>query len=210
MAKDLDSKSLKHFLKDKNLYLIFGNDILDQYQSITELSNYIKLIIKDLSENSVIIYFGENYSKDNLCIGYVFNEIKNKVKNIDIIYVKEDSIQNDDIPPFVTYTYTTIIKNNKQQRGVLNKNNKIKPLGLTKVWYDMNKIKKINTIYIISGNDITIQEYDLAKSLDITIKYCAIKRKYIGDGKTLVKKNASDEVKIGLTYYLNNLLDDEE
>ena len=45
MAKNLDSKSLKHFLKDKNLYLIFGNDIQDQYQSITELSNYIKLII---------------------------------------------------------------------------------------------------------------------------------------------------------------------
>lgn len=209
MTEVLDSKLLKKFLKDKNIYLIFGNDTINQYQSITELSNYIKLIIKDLTDKCVLLYFGEDYTKENLCIGYVFNEIKNKLKNINIIYIKDDQINDSNIPPFVTHIYNVTLKN-KQNRGITNNNQKIKPIGLTKIWYDINKINKIDTIYILSGNNITVQEYDLAKSLDITIKYCAIKRKYLDDGKTLVKKNASDDDKIGPTNHLNNILDDDE
>lgn len=208
MTEVLDSKLLKKFLKDKNIYLIFGNDIINQYQSISELSNYIKLIIKDLTDKSILLYFGEDYTKENLCIGYVFNEIKNKLKNIDIIYIKDDQIDDSNIPPFVTHIYNVNLKNKK--RGISKNNEKIKPIGLTKIWYDINKINKIDTIYILSGTNITLQEYDLAKSLDITIKYCSIKRKYLDDGKTLVKKNASDEDKIGPTIYLNNIDDDNE
>lgn len=198
--EELELKTLKKYIKNKIIYMFFGFDKNDQYSSLTELNNHIKNILKDLEKNSIIYYFGELPNKEKPDIDYIISEIKKKRNDIEIIMLTFDNINNSDIPEdFISKILKVPVKTSKK-RGV--NNNSRKPLGLTKLWFDLNKIQKIEKIFILGGNSITLEEVDVAKELDLNIQYYPIKRKFIGDSKTTIKKNTTYEEKIGVTYIL--------
>lgn len=200
MSNNIDFKFLKKYVKNKKIYMILGNDDKNQYGSITEINNLIKNISKKLEKDSIIYYFGEKSDKENPDIGYVISEIKNRRKDIEIIMLgienNEEFIQ---IPDFVSKVLWNNIKTTKK-RGI--NNNSKKPIGLTKIWENLNKNEKIDNIYILGGDEITVEEYTIAKELDINTEYYPIKRKFLGDGKSLIKRNSSNEEKFGITYTL--------
>jgi len=198
--EELELKTLKKYIKNKIIYMFFGFDKKDQYSSLTELNNHIKNISKDLEKNSIIYYFGELPNKEKPDIDYIVSEIKKKRNDIEIIMLTLDDINNSDIPEdFISKILKIQVKTSKK-RGV--NNNSRKPLGLTKLWFDLNKIQKIEKIFILGGNSITLEEVDVAKELDLKIQYYPIKRKFLGDSKTTIKKNNTYEEKIGVTNIL--------
>lgn len=198
-----DLKLLKKYIKNKKLYLVFGNDYLQQYASLTELNNTIKKMSKEISKDSIIFYFGEKSDIDNPDIGYVMEELYNRRNDLDFIMIEQE--KNESYPKFINKVFKLDIKTTKK-RGV-NNNNK-KPLGITKFWTDINKSTEIDTIYILGGNEIIMEEMELIKELDIDYKYYPLKRKFNNDGKTIIKKSASINDKVGPTFILNKTDDD--
>ena len=198
-----DLKLLKKYIKNKKLYLVFGNDYLQQYASLTELNNTIKKMSKEISKDSIIFYFGEKSDIDNPDIGYVMEELYNRRNDLDFIMIEQE--KNESYPKFINKVFKLDIKTTKK-RGV-NNNNK-KPLGITKFWTDINKSTEIVTIYILGGNEIIMEEMELIKELDIDYKYYPLKRKFNNDGKTIIKKSASINDKVGPTFILNKTDDD--
>ena len=180
--------------------MLLGFDKNDQYSSITELNNTIKNISKYLEKNSIIYYFGGIPSKEKTDIDYVISEIKNKRNDIELIMLSLHDIDVNDIPENIISKILKIEIKTSKKRGV-NNNNK-KPLGITKLWCDLNKIQKIQKIFVLGGNDITLEEVLVAKELELDIEYHAMKRKFLADSKTTVKKNTSIEEKIGVTHVL--------
>lgn len=188
-------KDLKKYLKNKKIYMFLGNSKREQYSSTTELSNAIKSISKKIEKNAIIFYFGELPDQENLDIGYVIQELSIKRQDLEIILINHTEIE--DYPNFVSKLFNLNIKTTKK-RGF--NNNTDKPLGTTKFWFDINKITKIEKIFIFGGDSIVFDEYKLAKELDITTEYFPIKRKFNDDGKTIIKKNAPISEKVGPTY----------
>lgn len=188
-------KELKKYLKNKKIYIFLGNSKTEQYASLTELNNAIKTIAKNIEKNAIIFYFGEIPDYDNLDIGYVIKELYNKRNDLEIIFINHTDI--DYYPDFVSKLFILDIKTTKK-RGV--NNNTKKPLGTTKFWADINKTTKIDKIYILGGDFITIDEYKLSQELEIETEYFPVKRKFNSDGKTIIKKNASTSEKVGPTY----------
>jgi len=203
---EIELKHLKKYIKNKSTYLIFGNSHLDQYSSIKELNNNIKTISKDFDNNSIIFYFGDIPDKENPNIGFIISQIKSRRNDIEIICIGLDDYddtfinKNIEYPIWIDKFLWISCKTNKK-RGVNNNSNK--PLGLTKIWYELNKIQPFKSIYLFGGDNITLEEYYFAKELNINIIYLPLKRKYLGDGTTLIKKKHSDEQKIGPTFILN-------
>jgi len=192
-------KCLKKYIKNKKIYMFWGFDKNDQYSSLKELNTIIKNIAKELANNSIIFYFGEFPDIEKPDIGYVISQIKNIKKDIEIIMF-DSELQYNEIPDFVSNLYKIELKTLKR-RGINNKNNK--PLGLTKLWTDLNKIQNIEKIFILGGNDITLEENNIANELQINTQYYPLKRKFLGDSNTPIKKNAVLEEKIGITHILN-------
>lgn len=193
-------KDLKKYLKNKKIYMFLGNSKREQYSSTTELSNTIKSISKKIEKNAIVFYFGEESDIDNPDIGYAINDLSVRRNDIEIILINYNDIQS--YPDFVSKIYRLHIKTTKK-RGF--NNNTDKPLGTTKFWFDINKITKIEKIFILGGDSIVFDEYKLAKELDITTEYFPIKRKFNDDGKTIIKKNAPISEKVGPTYEISEL-----
>lgn len=198
-----DLKLLKKYIKNKKISFIFGNDYLQQYASLTELNNTIKKLSKEISKDSIIFYFGEKCDIDNPDIGYVMNELYNRRNDLDFIMIEHEPTES--YPKFINKVFKLDIKTTKK-RGV-NNNNK-KPLGITKFWIDINKSTEIDTIYILGGNEIIMEEFEIINELNINYKYYPLKRKFNNDGKTIIKKSASVSDKIGPTFILNKTDDD--
>jgi hypothetical protein len=188
-------KDLKKYLKNKKIYMFLGNSKREQYSSTTELSNAIKSISKKIEKNAIIFYFGELPDQENLDIGYVIQELSIKRQDLEIILINHTEIE--DYPNFVSKLFNLNIKTTKK-RGF--NNNTDKPLGTTKFWFDINKITKIEKIFILGGDSIVFDEYKLATELEITTEYFPIKRKFNEDGKSIIKKNAPISEKVGPTY----------
>jgi hypothetical protein len=101
------------------------------------------------------------------------------------------------VPDFVTDVYWHNDYSNKcKWGGILNN----KPCSNTKKWVNIHKKKKINKIFIIGGGQITLDEYNLIKKLNIDYQYFNIDRRFLGDGNTRVKDTDSNAEKIGITY----------
>ena len=60
-----------------------------------------------------------------------------------------------------------------------------------------NKKLKIRTL-----DNVVLEEYKLAKELEIPCDYFPVKRKFNEDGKTIIKKNAPISEKVGPTYQI--------
>ena len=198
-----DLKLLKKYIKNKNIHFIFGNDHLQQYASLTELNNTIKKMSKEFSKDSIVFYFGEKSDIDNPDIGYIMEELYNRRNDLDFIMIEQETTES--YPKFINKVFKLDIKTSKK-RGV--NNNTKKPLGLTKFWIDINKTTEIDTIYILGGNEIIMEEMELIKEMEINYKYYPLKRKFNNDGKTIIKKSASLSDKVGPTFILNKTDDD--
>jgi len=196
----LELKDLKKYLKNKKIYMFLGNSKKEQYSSTTELSNTIKSISKKLEKNAIVFYFGEEPDVDNLDIGFVINELYIRRDDLEIILINHNDMQ--DYPIFVSKIYNLDIKTTKK-RGF--NSNTDKPLGTTKFWFDINKTTKIEKIFILGGDSVVFDEYNLAKELEITTEYFPIKRKFNDDGKSIIKKNAPISEKVGPTYQIIEL-----
>jgi hypothetical protein len=196
----LELKDLKKYLKNKKIYMFLGNSKKEQYSSTTELSNTIKSISKKLEKNAIVFYFGEEPDVDNLDIGFVINELSVRREDLEIILINHNDMQ--DYPIFVSKIYNLNIKTTKK-RGL--NSNTDKPLGTTKFWFDINKTTKIEKIFILGGDSVVFDEYNLATELEITTEYFPIKRKFNEDGKSIIKKNAPISEKVGPTYQIIEL-----
>ena len=203
MQSVIDLKFFKKYIKDKEIIMFFGNNNLDQYNSATEVKNIIKYINKNMEKNAILLHFGELHKDGQLDLGYIFKEIASKRKDIEIISILQSELKEQiNIPEYVSKVFwhnNYYSKNKQKTRGISINNGTKKPVAGTKIWYELNKIKQITRIYLIGGSEYYFEEYNLAKDLDIEIEYYPIKRKYKGDGITLIKKNASKEDKYGLT-----------
>lgn len=209
MSNIIEFKDLKKIVKNKNVYMLFGFNNNNQYISSTEVNNTVKTLAKTIKKNAILLYFGELYDSEKMNLGFVYNELKRKREDIDIIMVENMSLNNEllQVPEFVNYQlwYT---EKNKKTRGT-NSNNS-KPLGATKVWYNLNKIQQFEHIFILNGDKVTLEEFTLLKELNIPYTYFLLKRKFNDDGKTLLKKNASLSEKIGLSYVISTLNDETQ
>jgi len=195
--ENLELKELKKYLKNKKVYIMLGNTNKEQYASASDVKNTIKTLAKTIEKNSIFLYFGEVIHEDNLDIGYAINELQIRRSDLEFILIKHE--ENDYVPEFVSKLFCLEIKTTKK-RG-LNSNTK-KPLGTTKFWFDINKTTKIEKIFILGGDNVVLEEYKLAKELEIPCDYFPVKRKFNEDGKTIIKKNAPISEKVGPTYQI--------
>ena len=195
--ENLELKELKKYLKNKKVYIMLGNTNKEQYASASDVKNTIKTLAKTIEKNSIFLYFGEVIHEDNLDIGYAINELQIRRSDLEFILIKHE--ENDYVPDFVSKLFCLEIKTTKK-RG-LNSNTK-KPLGTTKFWFDINKTTKIEKIFILGGDNVVLEEYKLAKELEIPCDYFPVKRKFNEDGKTIIKKNAPISEKVGPTYQI--------
>lgn len=195
--ENLELKELKKYLKNKKVYIMLGNTNKEQYASASDVKNTIKTLAKTIEKNSIFLYFGEVMHEDNLDIGYAINELQIRRSDLEFILIKHE--ENDYVPEFVSKLFCLEIKTTKK-RG-LNSNTK-KPLGTTKFWFDINKTTKIEKIFILGGDNVVLEEYKLAKELEIPCDYFPVKRKFNEDGKTIIKKNAPISEKVGPTYQI--------
>jgi hypothetical protein len=205
MNQEINYKELKKYIKNKNIYMILGHDINNQFSNLIELNKVINKINKLINKNSILLYFGDISDIDNANIGLVFDELYVKRDDIEIIMIQIDKDKEIDIelPDFVS----KVMWHNKYPRskktiynGIIND----KPVSNTLIWYELAQIEKFKNIFVLGGNNLTIDEINLANSLEIPYIYYALKRKYLGDGKTLISKKLSLEDKIGPTCILLN------
>ena len=195
-----DLKELKKYLKNKKIYMFLGNSKKEQYSSSTELNNIIKSVSKKLEKNAIVFYFGELPDEEHLDIGYVIKELSIRRPDLEIILINYSEIEH--YPEFVSKIFKLNIKTTKK-KGVNSNTNK--PIGTTKFWFDINKTNKIDKIYILGGDNVVLDEYKLAKELEIDTEYFPIKRKFNDDGITIIKKNAPISEKVGPTYEINEV-----
>jgi len=120
-----------------------------------------------------------------------------------MIQIDKDKDIDIELPDFVS----KVMWHNKYPRskktiynGIINN----KPVSNTLIWYELAQIEKFQNIFVLGGNNLTIDEINLANSLEIPYIYYALKRKYLGDGKTLISKKLSLDDKIGPTIILSN------
>jgi hypothetical protein len=201
MCSEIDLKSLKKFVKDKNVIMFLGNDESDQYSSSGEVKNIIKYLNKNIEKNAVLLHFGELHKEGQLDLGHIFNEVASKRSDIEVVSILQSELKDKiTIPEYVSkilWHDNYYSKNKDKKRGFTVNNGSKKPIAGTKVWYDLHKVKDIMCIYLIGGSTDYYDEYKFGKDLDIEIEFYPIKRKFKGDGKTLVKKSGSREDKYG-------------
>jgi len=119
--------------------------------------------------------------------------------------IQVKAAKNWGVQPFVNHVYWhPTPKDDKGETiwgGIDDKGN---PLSNTKIWYDLhskNKNITISNVFILGGGPITLQEFQLIKSLEIPFRYFPVERKFKGDGKTLISDNDSEKTKIGDTFH---------
>ena len=201
MNQEINYKDLKKYIKHKDIYMILGHDINNQFSNLVELNKVIKKINKLIKKNSILLYFGDISDIDNPNIGLVFDELYVKRDDIEIIMIQIDKDKEIDIE--LSDFVSKVMWHNKYPRtkktiynGIINN----KPVSNTLIWYELAQIEKFKNIFVLGGNNLTIDEINLANTLEIPYIYYPLKRKYLGDGKTLVSKKLSFEDKIGPTH----------
>lgn len=199
-----NKKSLSKHLEDKKIFMIIGNGSNNQFKNMKDIHGVVSKISDQIPINSTMLYFGDAPNEKNPDIGYVFQLLSKKRKDLEFFMIQIKAAKNWGVPQFVSnvYWHNTPKNDNKQivWGGIDDYGN---PLSNTKIWYDLHKNNKnvnISNVFILSGGPITLQEFTLIKSLDIPFQYFPLERTFKGDGKTLIKKTDSLKMKIGDTY----------
>ena len=185
----------------RNVYMIIGNGTKNQFKNLLSVKAVVKNILKTIEPNSILLYFGDKSDKKKPDVGYVYELISKNRKDIDIILIQINKAKKYGFPSFVKYLYWhNDFKNDNNKYGGLN--SKGEPCSNTKKWISLHKRLKegIKNVFILSGGNITLQEYTLIEKYDIPYSYYPLIRKYKGDGNTKIKNNDNIKTKIGQTY----------
>lgn len=194
-----DFTEIPKFIGDKSIYMFIGHGSKNQIKNPDKLNEKLSKMMKDIKQNSVILYFGDGVNKEKPDIGYVFQLLSKhkEPKNLTFVMIQIESAKDWGVPGFVdaVFWHTDFEKGDNEWGGV---NKKGEPQSNTKKWIDLHKIKPISKIFVLGGGQITLEEIKLAIQHNIKYEYYPIIRKYIGDGKTEVSASMSRKYKYGV------------
>tara|TARA_B110000261_G_C13081949_1_gene356303 strand:+ start:1465 stop:2067 length:603 start_codon:yes stop_codon:yes gene_type:complete len=178
------------------IYMLIGNGSKNQFRYISDLKNTLKKILKNIPKKSCFLYFGDGINKKKPDIGYAFKLINDMRPDINIFMIQIAEAKSWGVPKFVKEVYWhKDYTNNCKWGGILNG----KPCSNTKKWVNIHNRIGIETVFILGGGKITLDEYKLIKKLKINYEYFIIERRFLGDGKTKINNNNAIADKIGLT-----------
>lgn len=201
-----NKKKLIKYLENKYIFMIIGNGSKNQFKVMNEINNIVVNLSNQIPRDSVLLYFGDSPNVNKPDIGYVFQLLSEKRKDIDFLMIQVKAAKNWGVPDFVSNVYWhNTPKNDNGQIIWGGLDNHGKPISNTKIWYDLYKNNKnidITKVFILSGGPITLQEFKLIKALGINFQYFPVERKFKGDGETLIKNTDSLKIKIGDTFTL--------
>jgi len=187
-------------VKGKNIYMFIGNGSKNQFKTLLETEQKLKQVLKSIPKNAVLLYFGDGANRKKPDVGYLFQKTHQLRPDIKIFMIQIKHAQNWGVPSFVTDVYWHNDYTKKQMWGGINKNKE--PVSNTKKWVNLHKKHPIEKIFAFGGGPITLDEIKLANKENIPVQLIKIKRRYKGDGKTLIKPNDTNQEKYGITYKL--------
>lgn len=200
---NLSFQDLIKTIGDSKLYMIIGNGSKNQYGDLREIRKVINSISKTIPENSALLYFGDYPNKDKPDVGYLFSMLTTLRKDIKVYMIQISEAKSWGFPDFVKGVYWHDDYSKKCKWGGVVDG---KPCSNTKKWLSLNrrlKGKGIDGVFVVGGGPITIDEAKLAMDERIPVKYYPVRRKYAGDGKTRVPRDASKSDMFG---EINNIL----
>jgi hypothetical protein len=186
-------------VKNKDVYMMIGNGVKNQFRSITEIKKILKKELKNIEKDSCFLYFGDSANKKNPDIGYLFQVLHEMRPDILLYMIQIDAAKSWGIPDFVKDVYWHSDYNKKcQWGGILNG----KPCSNTKKWVNLNKYIKggIKNVFIFGGGEITLDEFSLIQKHNIPYKYFPVERRYKGDKKTRITNKDSLKDRVGITF----------
>ena len=192
------------YIKDSQIYMIIGHGSKNQikYPDKINLVN----IMKNIKDNSVILYFGDEVNQEKPDIGYIFqliNEKYKKSKNLKFVMIQ---INTDDAKKYTDFTkgqsfvdavywHDDFADGPNKWGGV---NEKGEPQSNTKQWIELHKRLKITKIYALGGGPVTLEEIKLGIQHKIPIGYIPVIRRFLGDSKTQIMPNMSRSATYGI------------
>ena len=185
------------FIENKPVYMFIGHGSKNQIKEPEKLD--IQNMLNNVSDGSVILYFGDGVDPSKPDIGYVFKLLSEykKSKKLTFVMIQIETAKEWGVADFVDAVlwHNDFEKGDNEWGGV---NKKGEPQSNTKKWVDLHNKQKISKIFVLGGGPITLEEIKLGIQNNIPIKYYPVVRRYIGDGKTKVLDKMSRKYKYGI------------
>lgn len=188
---ELSFNELITTISDSKVYMMIGNGSKNQYGDLRQIRSVIRNISNMIPKNSALLYFGDYPNKDKPDVGYLFSMLTTLRKDINVYMIQIREAKSWGYPKFVKGVYWHNDYSKKCKWGGVVDG---KPCSNTKKWLNVHKRVKgtgIECVFVVGGGPITIDEAKLAMSEGIPIQYFRVLRKYAGDGKTRVPRDAS-------------------
>ena len=174
---------------ENNVYTVLGNGDKCQFRNIGNIQSDITEILKQIHQNSILIYSGNKPDIKHPDIGYIYKLINNYRPDIQILFVTSNKKE------YISKNYKFI----KYKLFIDKKELKPNTNTVTILNY-LNNLITIFKIFIFGGNKDTVKEIKWIKKNKIPYKYFLVERKYKSDGKSLIKNEDELSIKIGETW----------
>ncbi len=196
---ELSFRELVNKIRENNVYMLIGNGSQNQFGDMRKVKSILRNIIKDCTDNSVFLYFGDAPNETKPDVGLLFKLIHSYNPNIHIYMIQIIKAKPWGVPEFVSGVYWHKDYTKDCMWGGIKNGN---PCSNTKKWVSLHKKLKngITKIFIFGGGSVTLDEYKIAKTLNISYIYFPVVRKYKGDKKTRVKTTDSKRERVGITF----------
>lgn len=217
--KEIDYDTLVSELKNEKVYIMYGFGDKSMFADLDALRNRIKKIAEKCS-NSVFLYFGDVVNENKPDIGYAYQLLQEYNPTIRLYMIQISIAKNWGVSNKLNISrifwhdghldkYTDNEGKELCVYGGYNQNTD-QPCSNTKIWTKLIKSGiKIRKAFILGGGPITAKEIRLMIALKVSICFYPFRRKFIGDGKTLVPDKPTKEEAYGDTYiYVFNGIND--
>ena len=199
MATTVNFHALISKIKHKQIFMMIGNGTNNQFRYISKTKVLLQKILKQVPPGSVFLYFGDSANEKTPDVGYLFQLLHTYRPDILIcmIQINDKDVKSWGVPDFVStvYWHGDYTKKSCMWGGVKNGN----PCSNTAKWVRVNARVGITKIFIFGGGAITMDEFNLAKTLKIPYEYFPVERRYLGDKKTRTTDKMSKKRRVGLT-----------
>jgi len=196
---------LMHHLNNKHVYMILGNGSKNQFGDMRKVRPLLKRLVNTIDpKSSAFLYFGDPANKKSPDVGYLFELLHEFAPEIPIYMIQIEEAKDWGTPDFVSgvFWHDDYDPNDTNLKwGGVDPSTE-KPVSNTKIWARVNRAlpDDLEEVWIFGGGEIAMKEVCLLNAYKIHYKYFPVERKYLGDGKTRVPKEADLKTKIGITY----------
>lgn len=183
---------------ESKVYLMLGHGTRNQFRSLADLKKALRKVSKHIKKDAVVFYFGDYPDKKNPDIGYAFKLLSEMRPDIRFVMIQIREAESWGVPDFAkgVYWHGDFPKEGDCKWGGFDSDGK--PCSNTAKWATFHRrIHPVETVFVLGGGPITVNEVKYAKKLKIPVVYYPVERRYKGDKETRITDEDSLQTRFG-------------